>query len=215
MITLVFIANIVAPLISMSKLAPQALKTFKERNSAESLNSLSIVTQWAVVLSSVLWIMLGINLNSVTVYLPTIFQLLCSAVVIILIKRKTERKTYFVACITVLLSLIIYTLIFGLNDFQMLLVNIIAPILSFGMFVPQAILTWKNRNNDQYAGVSVWTQILIIINAISWGIVGWDLSSFAVMAPGLVNLPLAVFTVIIILRNKNKARTKIEINKGI
>lgn len=98
---------------------------------------------------------------------------------------------------------IIYSLIFGLEDWHMLLINIIAPILSFAMFIPQAALAWKYRAEEEYIkGISASGQWLLILNAISWGLVAYDLQSFAVGAPGLVNLPLAVFTLSIIYRER-------------
>lgn len=201
---LVIIANIVAPLVSMGKLAPQALKAWQKRKDTQALEGLSITTQWLVVLSAVLWIILGVNLGSVTVWLPTVLQLAFSVMIITLIKQRTNKDTYAWVYGPIMVGLLAYGFLFEVSDWQMLLINIVAPILSFVMFVPQAVLVWKHRNTpEQLSGVSVISQLLLIINALSWGVVGYDLGSFAVMAPGLVNLPLAFFTIIIVLRRRS------------
>lgn len=201
---LVIIANIVAPLVSMGKLAPQAFKTWQKRKDTQALEGLSITTQWLVILSAVLWIILGVNLGSITVWLPTILQLSFSVMIITLIKQRTNKDTYVWVYGPVMAGLLAYGFLFEVSDWQMLLINIIAPILSFVMFVPQAVLAWKHRNTpEQLSGISIISQVLLIVNALSWGVVGYDLGSFAVMAPGLVNLPLAFFTIIIVLRRRS------------
>lgn len=210
------IAHFLAPLISLLKLAPQAVKTFKNRKDTKALQGVSVLTQWMVVLSGVLWILLGVGLNSFTVYFPTIFQLSFALFIVWLIGKGTTKKVFMLP-ISILMSLpIIYSLIFGLEDWHMLLINIVAPILSFAMFIPQAVLAWKYRADKEYIkGISAGGQWLLILNAISWGIVAYDLQSFAVGAPGLVNLPLAVFTLIIIYRTHLTDTSTTKINSEI
>lgn len=200
---LILIAHFLAPIISLCKLAPQATKTFKNRHDTKALQSVSVLTQWMVVLSGVLWILLGVGLNSFTVYFPTIFQLSFAMFIIWMINKGTDKKVYMIPISLLMFLPIIYSLIFGLEDWHMLLINIIAPILSFAMFIPQAALAWKYRAEEEYIkGISASGQWLLILNAISWGLVAYDLQSFAVGAPGLVNLPLAVFTLSIIYRER-------------
>lgn len=43
---------------------------------------------------------------------------------------------------------------------------------------------------------------LLILNALSWGLYGYLTQAFWVAAPGFVNLPLAVVSIVLILRSR-------------
>lgn len=77
------------------------------------------------------------------------------------------------------------------------LIGFIAALISFTMFVPQAISTWKARNNPTaLLGISLGTQFMIVANAILWACYGVLTEAFWTAAPGIVNLPLALYTII-------------------
>lgn len=83
------------------------------------------------------------------------------------------------------------------------LLGLTASIISFVLWFPQAMQTWRVRNDPQaMAGISVGTQWLLVANAIIW-------ASYAVLAhawwsgvPSLVNLPLALGTLYLIYRTR-------------
>lgn len=77
----------------------------------------------------------------------------------------------------------------------------LASSISFALFLPQAMKTWRTRNNPAaLSGVSVGTQVLLLANASLWGLYGWETGAFWVAAPGLVNAPLALLVIGLILR---------------
>ena len=80
-------------------------------------------------------------------------------------------------------------------------VGFIASTISFVMFMPQAMRTWSMRG-DSHAllGVSIAQQWLIVANASLWFVYGWMTEAFWVAAPGFVNLPLAVFSIVLIFK---------------
>lgn len=101
-----------------------------------------------------------------------------------------------------------------------LVVNIVAPLIAFGMFIPQAVQTWKIRKNpEKLSAISPGTQWLILLNATLWFVLAVDLQSFAVGAPGFVNAPLAIATLALIyfakLSEKRRGRESLLVTKPL
>lgn len=81
------------------------------------------------------------------------------------------------------------------------LIGFLASATAFGLFVPQAMLTWrKRRDAAALSGVSVGMQAVLLGNAVLWGAYGVLTGAFWVAAPGLVNGPLALATLLLVLR---------------
>lgn len=87
-----------------------------------------------------------------------------------------------------------------------LLINVIgfvATLFAIFMWVPQARITWQNRNNAQkLAGVSETTQWLSAGSYLLWGVFGALSESFWVMAPSLISFPLSVATIVVVRRGR-------------
>lgn len=76
-----------------------------------------------------------------------------------------------------------------------------ASVTAFVLFLPQAALTWRARHNPAaLRGVSVGTQLTLLLNAILWGVYGVSTNAYWVAAPGLINGPLAVLTLWLVMR---------------
>jgi len=74
-------------------------------------------------------------------------------------------------------------------------------VLSFTLFLPQLRRTWLNRHRpDQLEGISVIGQFMILANAAVWGVYALLAEAFWTGAPGLINAPLAICTIILLLR---------------
>lgn len=83
------------------------------------------------------------------------------------------------------------------------LIGFLSAVISFVLFLPQASLTWTNRGNPEaLRSVSAGTQYLILCNAILWGVYAMLTEAFWVGAPGLVNAPLAVVTLVLLHRSR-------------
>lgn len=81
------------------------------------------------------------------------------------------------------------------------LVGFAAATISFIMWLPQAITTWKHRNNPQeLRGISKGTHYFVLANAVLWGVYGVMSGSYWAGAPGLINFPLSALTLILIRR---------------
>lgn len=77
--------------------------------------------------------------------------------------------------------------------------------ISFVLWLPQALLVWRQRENPAaLAGVSLGTQVLIVVNATVWGLYAYVTGAFWSGAPGIVNLPLALLTGFFVLRAKKQ-----------
>lgn len=87
------------------------------------------------------------------------------------------------------------------------LLGLIASTISFVMWLPQARATWKHRNSPkELAGISLGTQFLVVVNATVWGIYAFITGAYWSGAPGAVNLPLALLTIVLIFRAKKMSK---------
>jgi uncharacterized protein with PQ loop repeat len=78
-----------------------------------------------------------------------------------------------------------------------------ASAVSFILWWPQAIRVWRcRRAGASLRGVSLSSQALLLFNAALWGAYGVVTNSLWVGAPGLVNAPLAVATIVIVVRGR-------------
>lgn len=85
-------------------------------------------------------------------------------------------------------------------------IGFLASAISFTIFLPQALRTWRVRNDPiALAGISTGTQLLILANATLWGVYAVLTGAFWVGAPGLLNAPLAAFTIFLIYRSRGSA----------
>jgi len=89
---------------------------------------------------------------------------------------------------------------------EVILINVVGFIgssLSFILWIPQAKLTWNNRHSpEKLAGVSKGTQYVVLANATTWGIYAALTQAWWVGAPGLINFPLALGTLLLIRRSR-------------
>lgn len=88
--------------------------------------------------------------------------------------------------------------------------GIMASIIAFLLFVPQAMRAWDARNQPAaMSAVSIGTQVLLLTNAIVWALYGLGTHAFWVAAPGIVNGPLALVVMSLVIRSRREAH-KIE-----
>lgn len=85
-------------------------------------------------------------------------------------------------------------------------VGLAGTVLSFTLFVPQALRTWRNRHRGaRLDGVSMLGQWIILANAAVWGGYAVLTGAFWTGAPGLINAPLAACTIVLLLRARTRA----------
>lgn len=93
------------------------------------------------------------------------------------------------------------------------IVNIIgalANLTSLILWLPQAKITWNNRNNKQaLSGISIWTQLIVSINTVMWCIYGVMIDNVWLPIGTIMILPLAVMTIVLKMRlNRNDSDQK-------
>lgn len=82
-----------------------------------------------------------------------------------------------------------------------------ASVVSVVLWWPQAVRTWRLRADaEALAGISIGTQLLLACNALLWAGYGLATGAFWVAAPGLINLPLAVWTTWLVDRSARRRR---------
>lgn len=89
------------------------------------------------------------------------------------------------------------------------LATFLAPITATLMLTPQIYSTWKIRNNPtKLKGISVPTQLFILVNSILWLLMGIELGQPGISAPSYFSIPIIIFTLAIVYKNKNKDEEK-------
>lgn len=82
-------------------------------------------------------------------------------------------------------------------------VGFLASAVSFVLWWPQAARVWRHRDDGgRLGGVSIGSQVLLVLNAALWGGYAVATGSFWVGAPGLVNAPLALGTIVLLRRSR-------------
>nr|OTP46796.1 hypothetical protein A5881_003774 [Enterococcus termitis] len=85
----------------------------------------------------------------------------------------------------------------------------LANLTSLILWIPQARVTLKNRGNIQrLRGISIGTQVIVIINTLMWCIYGLLLSNLWLAMGTIIILPLAVMTIILKMKLINKEKMK-------
>ncbi|WP_421732711.1 hypothetical protein [Cellulomonas sp.] len=88
-------------------------------------------------------------------------------------------------------------------DLHVELVGFVASVLSLVLWWPQAVRVWRLRHDGSgLGGVSIPTQVLLLANAALWAVYAVLTGSFWVGAPGLVNAPLALSTIVLVRRSR-------------
>lgn len=153
------------------------------RHNQAALLGLSPLTQYLILLDSVLWILLGLSLHSTSVFLPAVIYVPIALYTLYLIGRASASRMIAFLSITAVLSLFTIAIILsGMPHWLVIFVNFAAPILAFSMFIPQAVTSWRNRHDYSHLlGISLGTQGLIILNATSWAVVAMGLGSSTVV----------------------------------
>lgn len=87
-------------------------------------------------------------------------------------------------------------------------IGFLASAVSLVLWWPQAARVWRHRHDDgRLGGVSITSQVLLVVNAALWGGYAVVTGSFWVGAPGLVNAPLAVATIVLLRRSRRVSAT--------
>ena len=80
-----------------------------------------------------------------------------------------------------------------------------ASVVSFVLWWPQAMRVWQGRRSGAHlSGVSISSQALLLVNAALWGAYAIITGSLWVGAPGVVNGPLAIVTIVILHRARRQ-----------
>lgn len=90
------------------------------------------------------------------------------------------------------------------------IVGFLATTTSFIRFLPQAVQTWKQRKDSHaLSGLSLPTQWLTFVNSLLWILYGVLLGELWVAMPSLLNAPMALFVIILVIKNKMKVKQKL------
>ena len=87
------------------------------------------------------------------------------------------------------------------------LIGAIASVISFVLWLPQARTTYLHRHDPSaLSGLSRGTFMLVLANALLWGLYAVLTKALWVGAPGLINGPLALWTLWLIHRANRSSR---------
>jgi len=87
------------------------------------------------------------------------------------------------------------------------ILGIIASLITMGLFAPQAISVYKNRDNHQaLEGVSALTSLFAILSGVLWIFYAALSSAVWIAVPSLVSVPLSSYITFVLLKSKRVSR---------
>lgn len=93
------------------------------------------------------------------------------------------------------------------------IIGALANLTSLLLWIPQAKTTWRNRSNKQaLLGVSIGTQIIVVINTVLWCVYGLMISNVWLPLGTIIILPLASITIFLKLKSKRPAVSEVDPN---
>ena len=84
-------AGLAASIVSLILWIPQAQKTWRHRNNPEEMAGISVVTQYILILSQVMWLIYGLLINSFWVWSSMIVNVPAAVLTLYLIHRAKRR----------------------------------------------------------------------------------------------------------------------------
>lgn len=189
---------------------PQGLRTWQKRHDTEALLGLSLATPILILANSLVWIVYGVFAGSFWAGAPAIVIAPVTALSAALIHRAHSKLTgdsnLSIPSITTVLAVVIPCMMYMLSPtLGEHTAGVIGSLLSTGLLIPQALRTFALTDKpDMLAGVSVQTQVLLIINAASWIIYGLLGGAFWISVPCYLNLPIAAFVLVLVLRARSR-----------
>ena len=80
-------------------------------------------------------------------------------------------------------------------------IGMMASLTSFLLWLPQGARVWRYRDEPaQLAGIAMSTQVISVAGNVLWTAYAVLLGSFWLGAPAIVNLPIAVATIVVLRR---------------
>lgn len=80
-------------------------------------------------------------------------------------------------------------------------IGMMASLTSFLLWLPQGLRVWRHRHEPaRLAGIAMSTQLISVAGNVLWTAYAVLLGSFWLGAPAIVNLPIAVATIVVLRR---------------
>lgn len=93
------------------------------------------------------------------------------------------------------------------------MIGALANLTSLLLWIPQAKTTWRNRKNKSaLLGVSIGTQIIVVVNTVLWCIYGLMISNIWLPMGTAIILPLASVTIFLKLKSKRQVVDEVDSN---
>ncbi|WP_182112229.1 hypothetical protein [Actinotalea sp. JY-7876] len=85
-------------------------------------------------------------------------------------------------------------------------IGMIASLTSFLLWVPQGVRVWRARRSTHLlSGIALSTQVISLAGSLLWFTYAVLIESFWIGAPLIVNGPIAVMTIVVLLRARRTA----------
>ncbi|WNB85869.1 hypothetical protein [Cellulomonas sp. ATA003] len=84
-------------------------------------------------------------------------------------------------------------------------IGMMASLTSFLLWLPQGLRVWRHRHEPaRLAGIAMSTQLISVAGNVLWTAYAVLLGSFWLGAPAIVNLPIAVATIVVLRRGPRR-----------
>lgn len=85
-------------------------------------------------------------------------------------------------------------------------IGLMASLTSFLLWIPQGVRVWKARRSTHLlSGIALSTQVISLAGSLLWLGYAVLIGSFWLGAPVVVNGPIAVMTLVVLLRGRREA----------
>ncbi|EYR65076.1 hypothetical protein N866_15270 [Actinotalea ferrariae CF5-4] len=79
--------------------------------------------------------------------------------------------------------------------------GLLASITGLLLWLPQGLRVWRDRHDpERLAGIALPTQVLSLAGNVLWLVHAIGIGSFWLGAPSIVNMPIAVMTIVVVRR---------------
>lgn len=91
------------------------------------------------------------------------------------------------------------------------IVGFLATLVAFTLFIPQAVTTWRHRNNPvELRGVSITTQVLVLLSALLWNIYAILEHTFWVGIHESLAIPIAIFIIFLVVKARKQDKRMLQ-----
>ena len=181
---LISITGFLATLLSLAVNPSQIINMVKREAKGSTFEGFSPGTVLVTLLTSILWTTYGIRFNAIWSSAIAVFSIVLMIYSLIILKRSgSVKKRFVVTTVIASAAFLVFSIFAGQN-----VLGFLGAIVSAAMFIPQAITTFKQRNNESINDFSLFSVFMIISANCTWTLYGILLDDIWIIIPSVIHV---------------------------